>query len=239
MPASRSQFPTVILPGFFAGAGEYRQLEGELEAKGYPARIVPLTLLNWFPTVGGRPVTPILTELHKTVVRTKLEFNCPQVNLIGHSAGGWIARIYLGSTPYHDRSWAGAEHISTLIALGTPHRSQERWTRWNLEFVNHNYPGAFHSEIKYVCVAGKSTFGAIPRLWHPQNWNGTQWLAYSSYKLTGGDGSCWGDGITPIAAAHLEGALNLTIEGAYHSPRGDRFWYGSPEALHHWIEYLQ
>jgi hypothetical protein len=30
----------------------------------------------------------------------------------------------------------------------------------------------------------------------------------------------WGDGIVPVVSAHLEGALNLTLEGAYHSPLG-------------------
>ena len=239
MPSHYSRFPTVILPGFFAGAREYRQLEGDLEAAGHPTRIVPLTLRSWFPTVGGRPVTPILTALHETVERTLREYSCSKVNLIGHSAGGWIARIYLGSTPYCNRVWAGSERVSTLIALGTPHRSQERWTRRNLDFVNTTYPGAFHPTIKYVCIAGKSTFGEKAPWWQPQHWNTSKWLAYSSYELTGGNGSCWGDGITPIEAAHLDGALNLTIEGAYHSPRGARFWYGSPEALHHWIEYLQ
>ena len=231
--------PTVILPGFFAGAKEYRRLQQDLEDEGYPTRIVPLSVTSWFPTVGGRPVTPILSALDETVRQTKQEFGCDAVNLIGHSAGGWIARIYLGDTAYCDRVWDGARHVSTLIALGTPHFSQERWTRWNIDFVNDTYPGAFHDSVCYVCVAGKSTFGEKAPWWKPQQWNGSKWLAYSSYELTGGAGNCWGDGITPIQSAHLDGAINLVVDGAYHSPRGDRFWYGSPEARRHWIEYLQ
>ncbi|MEM8715331.1 MAG: hypothetical protein AAGE92_06060, partial [Cyanobacteria bacterium P01_G01_bin.4] len=229
-PQKLTPQPTVILPGFFAGAKEYRRLQQELESEGYPARIVPLTVSSWFPTVGGRPVTPILSALGETVRQTIREFGCNTVNLIGHSAGGWIARIYLGDQPYGDRVWAGAQHVSTLIALGTPHFSQERWTRWNIDFVNDTYPGAFHDSIRYVCVAGKSTFGEKAPWWKPQQWNGAKWLAYSSYELTGGAGSCWGDGITPISSAHLEGAINLIVDDAYHSPRGDRFWYGSPAA---------
>ncbi|MGK7912964.1 MAG: esterase/lipase family protein [Synechococcus sp.] len=231
--------PTVILPGFFARAKEYRRLQQELEHEGYPTRIVPLTVSSWFPTVGGRPVTPILSALDETVRQTKQEFGCDAVNLIGHSAGGWISRIYLGDVPYCDRVWGGAQHVRTLIALGTPHFSQERWTRWNIDFVNDTYPGAFHDSIRYVCVAGKSTFGEKAPWWNPQQWDGAKWLAYSSYELTGGTGSCWGDGITPIPSAHLDGAINLVVDGAYHSPRGNRVWYGSPEARHHWIQYLQ
>ncbi|HEY9666408.1 MAG TPA: lipase, partial [Coleofasciculaceae cyanobacterium] len=83
--------------------------------------------------------------------------------------------------------------------------------------------------IRYVCVAGKALYG--DRKW--QNW-----FAYSSYEMTCGIGGCWGDGITPIEAAHLEGAENLVIDGVFHSPRPGRLWYGSPQALEVWAKYL-
>ncbi|MBD2021054.1 lipase, partial [Leptolyngbya sp. FACHB-36] len=116
----------------------------------------------------------------------------------------------------------------TLITLGTPHTSLERWTRKNLEFVNLTYPGAFYSDVRYVCVAGKAIYG--------DRWR--SWLAYSSYKLTCGNGNTWGDGITPIEAAHLEGAENLTLDGAKHSPRAGSLWYGSPGVIDAWLPFL-
>ncbi|GET36878.1 hypothetical protein MiSe_16300 [Microseira wollei NIES-4236] len=64
------------------------------------------------------------------------------------------------------------------------------------------------------------------------------WLAYSSYQLTCGRGDTWGDGITPIEAAHLAGAENLVVEGVRHSPRSPGIWYGSPEILPAWVSYL-
>jgi triacylglycerol esterase/lipase EstA (alpha/beta hydrolase family) len=159
-----------------------------------------------------------------------------KINLVGHSAGGWLGRIYLGEKPYcvHPQDdetcvWRGCDRIATLLTLGTPHTSQERWTRRNLDFVNQTYPGAFYPQIRYVCVAGKAVYG--------QRRPG-QWLAYSSYKLTCGEGNGWGDGITPVAAAHLEGAKNIVLEGVYHSPRPDRRWYGSPSAISEWITEL-
>jgi len=30
----------------------------------------------------------------------------------------------------------------------------------------------------------------------------------------------WGDGVVPVASAHLEGARNITLENCYHSPLG-------------------
>ncbi|MEM6446894.1 MAG: lipase [Cyanobacteria bacterium J06642_2] len=231
--------PTVILPGYFASAAEYLNLQALLRDRGYPASIVPLKVSNWFITVGGRPITPIANALAQTIEAIRAQHNVSKVNLIGHSAGGWIARIFLGSTPYYGNVWNGRESVATLITLGTPHVSQERWTRYNLSFVNDNYPGAYWPEVKYVCVGGHALQGRQAPWYRPREWNGAEWLAYSSYQLTVGDGRVWGDGITPVVAAHLDGATNLTIDRVMHSPRSDRFWYGSPAAAEQWIEYLQ
>lgn len=229
--------PTIILPGYLEGAIAYRQLEQSLEQLGFPAVTVPLRKRDWFPTLGGRSIVPILRQLDRTVKQTLQKYNVSQINLIGHSAGGWISRIYMGETPYIIHGdvtetaalWHAHPYVATLLTLGTPHISQERWTKRNLDFVKINYPGAFHPQVRYVCVAGKTIFGAR----RPGSW-----LAYSSYQLTCGRGDCWGDGITPIEAAHLEGAENLVLEGVRHSPRSPGIWYGSPAALPSWVSYL-
>lgn len=229
--------PTVILPGYFAGALEYRLLEQSIKQLGFPTVTVPLRQQDWFPTVGGRSMVPILRKIDKTVKQVLSEYNASKVNLIGHSAGGWIARIYLGEKPYNIHNdvtesaglWHAYPYVATLATLGTPHVSQERWTKRNLDFVKINYPGAFYRDVHYVCVAGKAIYGQ-QRL--------GSWLAYSSYKLTCGQGNCWGDGITPVEAAHLQGATNLTLEGVLHSPRRAGIWYGSPEPMEAWVPYL-
>ncbi|MEQ8959111.1 MAG: lipase, partial [Coleofasciculus sp. C2-GNP5-27] len=186
--------PTVILPGFFARATEYRGLETALNQFGFPTVTVPLRQGDWIPTIGGRSVVPILRQLDQTVKQVMADYNATQVNLIGHSAGGWIARIYLGEKPYDihgdvtpsvPRLWNAHPAIATLVTLGTPHISQERWTKRNLDFVAINYPGAFYPQVKYICVAGKAIYGQR-RL--------GQWLAYNSYQQTCGVGNCWGDG---------------------------------------------
>ncbi len=230
--------PTVILPGYLESADVYLPLQQALTALGSPTTTVPLRKRDWLPTLGGRSMVPILRQLDRTV-KTALETHqSERINLIGHSAGGWISRIYLGEIPYtihgdvtaSDRLWNAKSTIANLITLGTPHISSERWTRKNLDFVNDNYPGAFYPEVRYICVAGKSIYGEKKR---------GQWLAYSSYQQTCGEGNTWGDGITPIAAAHLAGAVNIAIEGVKHSPRAAGIWYGSPNVRDRWIEYLQ
>jgi pimeloyl-ACP methyl ester carboxylesterase len=229
--------PTVILPGYLAGAGSYQEMEQGLQALGVPVVTVPLRRRDWFPTVGGRSMLPILQQLDQTVKQVMQAYGSDRINLIGHSAGGWISRIYLGDVPYdiHPSDagkacvWKAHSQVATLITLGTPHTSLERWTKRNLEFVKETYPGAYYPHVRYVCVAGKAIYGT-------RNLSG--WFTYSSYELTCGRGDCWGDGVTPIDAAHLDGAENLTLEGVLHSPRRDRLWYGSPDPLQTWATYL-
>ncbi len=229
--------PTVILPGYLESADVYLPLQQALTALGTPTTTVPLRKRDWLPTLGGRSMIPILRQLDRTVKAALIDHRAQQINLIGHSAGGWISRIYIGVVPYTIHGdvsadaglWNAKAKVANLITLGTPHISGERWTRKNLDFVNDNYPGATYPDLQYICVAGKSIFGAKKL---------GQWLAYSSYEMTCGRGDVWGDGITPIKAAHLPGAKNIIIEGVKHSPRTSGIWYGSPAVRSQWIEYL-
>ncbi|MBC6418815.1 MAG: lipase [Prochloron sp. SP5CPC1] len=229
--------PTVIIPGYFARATDYRDLETALNERGIPTVTVPLRQRDWLPTLGGRSVVTIIRQIDTTVKKMLSRYPVGSVNLVCHSAGGWIARIYLGEKPYNihgditseEGVWQGHSHVSTLLTLGTPHISQEPWTKGNLDFVGQNYPGAFYPNVRYVCVVGSAVYGERKL---------GSWLAYNSYKLTCGEGNCWGDGITPIAAAHLEGATNLTLAGVMHSPKSPGIWYGSPEPQQAWVSYL-
>ena len=228
--------PTVILPGYLAGSAPYRGMEAHLNALGYPATTVPLTRWDWLPTLGGRSVSPIIQRLAQTIEQAMSRYQVAAVNVVGHSAGGWISRIYLGDRPYDihpsDRdasAWGGHRYVARLITLGTPHTSQERWTRRNLDFVNQTYPGAFEANVTYHCVAGKSVYGK-------RDFKG--WFTYNSYQLTCGDGNCWGDGITPIASAHLDGATNVTLPAVYHSPQPGVSWYGTPKIIEQWASFL-
>jgi triacylglycerol esterase/lipase EstA (alpha/beta hydrolase family) len=225
--------PTVILPGYLESADVYLPLQQALTNLGTPTTTVPLRKRDWLPTLGGRSMVPILRQLDRTVQSALIANQADQINLIGHSAGGWISRIYTihgDVTETDDHLWNAKSKIANLITLGTPHISGERWTKKNLDFVNDNYPGAIYPAVQYICVAGKSIYGEQKL---------GQWLAYSSYQQTCGEGNTWGDGITAIAAAHLTGATNITIEGVRHSPRTSGIWYGSSAVLDRWVSYLK
>jgi pimeloyl-ACP methyl ester carboxylesterase len=268
--------PTIIIPGYLAAATDYEAMHQQLADRGIPTTTVPLRRGDWLATLGGRSVQPILALLDQTVQAAMQEHQRDRVNLVAHSAGGWIARIYLGALPYDVHgprpqdatlTWKGHTRVARLVTLGTPHVSRERWTRKNLDFVNDTYPGAHHDDVDYVCVAGKAIFGqrvvsgadpdgdalnptraataSVSALGAP-SWENmssfgrwfTQTLAGNSYEMTGGTRASWGDGITPIASAHLAGARNLTLDGVWHSPRSPGQWYGSPEILAQWAPEL-
>lgn len=219
--------PVIIIPGYFAAASEYGALAQSLRKNGFDTTVIPVEWYDWISTLGGRPMTPILLILAQTINQVRRRTGAQQVQLVGHSAGGWIARLVLGSTFYDERIWGYASKVSRLVTLGTPHLSKERFTKQNMDFVNNTYPGAFHPKVEYICIAGKAVYGE------------SNWFVRQSYELTAGRANCWGDGITPIEAAHLGGATNLTLEGVLHSPRGNRFWYGSDKPLSEWVPYLQ
>ena len=230
--------PTVILPGYLESADAYLPLQQALTEIGTPTTTVPLRIRDWLPTLGGRSMVPILRRLDRTINAALSDNNSQQINLIGHSAGGWISRIYLGEMPYTIYGdvtasavglWNARAKIATLITLGTPQISCEKLTRKNLDFVNDHYPGAFYPDVKYICVAGKSIYGK-KQFGHC--------LIYSSYQMICGVGNTWGDGITPVTAAHLAGATNITIQGVKHSPNTAGIWYGSPEVRPQWVGYL-
>ena len=70
-------------------------------------------------------------------------------------------------------------------------------------------------------------------------------VAYVNYKALSGDGTAAGDGVIPVAVAHLDGARQLTLENVLHSINEagttlptDR-WYGSEAVVDRWLAELE
>ena len=68
-------------------------------------------------------------------------------------------------------------------------------------------------------------------------------MAFVNYKALSGDGAA-GDGVIPVAVAHLDGARQLTLENVLHSINEagttlptDR-WYGSEAVVDRWLAEL-
>jgi hypothetical protein len=72
---------------------------------------------------GRRPCTHLWVHTHSLVQHHPC--TCLQVDLLGHSAGGWLARAFIGQEQYKDgmNSSDMDPHpaVRSLITLGTPH----------------------------------------------------------------------------------------------------------------------
>lgn len=157
------------------------------------------------------------------------------VNIVGHSAGGWVARIWMGDEVYEGGTWGAKGRVASLVCLGTPHTSTEAVTKRNMGFVNGVYPGCWVKDVKYVCIGGLGCRVEEQGWW--KVWS-KEWFAKVSYQMTAGKGVLEGDGVVPVDAAVLEGAENIMIEGVWHSPSSPGPWYGEPEVAQFWAQFL-
>jgi len=173
---------------------------------------------------------PVISLVARTVELALSETGADRVDLIGHSAGGRVARAYLGHRPFAGILYDGQRYVASLTTLGTAHETYEVWVKEFAGYVNHTYPGAFYEHITYRTVAGESVRGR--RLGSPE-----EMLAYSSYKTSFGTGDHIGDGIIPTTSCYLSGADNLVIKGVRHAPyNAPTVWYGARSIVPLWFE---
>lgn len=279
--------PAVILPGLGNNAGDYQRLVSTLgEAHGVPSVVAKVSRVDWLRNAAGlvdpnywkgtlrpRPVLDWYLERVDQAVSEAKKL-CPQgerISMIGHSAGGWLARVYMQEF--------GTSHVALLLTLGTPHLPPSKGfpgvfdqTRGLLDYVEkHCSPAVYTPELRYVCIAGRyiqgARFGGDDKIVSNElvevgKLRGTVELAMDSsanqpssasptlrarfigqgYKQVCGRAEVWGDGVVPEVSAHLEGALNISLDGVYHSPVGSddesRPWFGSPAIVEKWVHHL-
>lgn len=225
------QRPIVIVGGWLSSPNDYFGMARTLAAPPY-GRIVYITdfgRIAW-ASLRDPDFTPVLDVLAQTVELALAETGADRIDLIGHSAGGRIARAYLGHLPYNGKVYNGQRFVATLTTLGTAHTTYEVWVKIFAGLVNERYPGAFYPHISYRSVAGRSVrgrrFGTLEEI-----------IAFRSYEVSFGDGNQIGDGIVPTHACYLEGADNIILEGARHAPyNAPRTWYGAPDVIPLWFE---
>ncbi|WP_322494632.1 lipase [Chloroflexus sp.] len=219
--------PILIVGGFASDPQLYKPLRAHLaEVSGRPVFIAPINRLDWAWVALADSYAELLRKLDRAVNDLIAQTGSSRVTLVAHSAGGVLARIFLGDQPYRGRAYHGHHRVDMLITLGTPQRTEREGrigglnqTRW----ADEHYPGAYWPDVQYVSVIGRSIFGD-PNGLPPERG------AYQSYRLISGEGAQWGDGVTPLHHGLLPGSLQIIIPGLRHDPRPDRLWYGSSPA---------
>ncbi len=188
-------------------------------------------------------------RVDKTVRRLKAETGKP-VELVGHSARGWLARAIMG-----DGIWRGSHdncNTSDLVAglvttLGTPHSPSPlgvpEGVREMLCNLKEMYPGAHlckdHDSTFsfYVTVAGIASETTQDK---PVVMSRSRGVSGIFHRATGNVFKSVAprnsDGIVPVENAHLDGATQLTLDNIYHSIHfPDCDWYGASHVVDKWL----
>lgn len=157
--------PILIVGGFGSNYPSYGQLGAHLaEASGRPVDVAPITILDWAGVVASDSYGALLGVLDRALRATLAAHGARRLTIVAHSAGGVLARIYLGDQPYGPRRlvYNGFERVAALVTLGTPHTTTGtgRFGGLNqIDFVQRTYPGAYWRFIRYVSVMGKGIYG--------------------------------------------------------------------------------
>jgi pimeloyl-ACP methyl ester carboxylesterase len=225
----------IVIGGYNSLWPAYLRMARDLEdLSGLQAVGVPLMPWHWQSATRKGDATNILQKLAETTLWARRRFNTDRVILVGHSAGGLIARLYLSDRPVWGHRYPGLDHVTMLVTLGSPHcpasmpgGNQETSTNWFLvDTPNRVVPGATYADrVRYCAVAGR---------WIQGHSSGTrrEQRAFQMYRaFNGQDGDVWGDGVVPVECALLSGAEMLVLDGVTHSARSGRAWYGGSRAI--------
>ena len=266
--AQMESSPVIIIPGFGNANIDYVTPLGQPEETGFRAalqrrgftdvRILHVERIEWARVIFGlilaivwRPLaTPsgpayswFVQRLRNAVDEAHAQSGGERVLLVGHSAGGWLARAMLADGTWQtadgksEGGGGAADKVSGLVTLGTPHFAPPEgfpdMTLGVLKFVNDEYPGAFLAAagIAYVTVGGDAIVGnkspAAGASAPPSSMADSAYakrgegsaarVAFNSYEMVCGRGDVSGDGVVPLSYTQLEGATQLELKGVLHS----------------------
>lgn len=223
--------PIVILGGFLSFSTLYVGMRDVLvQITGQPVWIVETQSLDWIPSIVPPGWIYLLRKLDLAVRQAVQDSKTGKVTLVGHSAGGVLARMYLSPKPSLGHAYRGLDHVDHLIMLGSPHYNQRKWlhggkmSRW----VEKRYPGTFFApRTGYTSVAGKLIRGDRQGSLRERH-------AHIFYEEIIGDGNIWGDGLVPVASALLRGSRHIILDGVSHFTGFGGPWYGAADVVPQW-----
>ena len=219
--------PIVLFGGFLSVPSIYDGMRDEIaRVSRQKVWVVPAYTHHWLTAVVPAGWALLIRKLDATVREAVKTSPTGKITLIGHSAGGVMSRLYLGSKPFYGHIFNGIQWVDTIITLGSPHYNH-RGGRLRNE-VNKMYPDAYFSpHVKYISVAGKSVQGK-------RDGTSAERRIYGAYQRLCGDGSAWGDGLVPLESALLRGSEQVLLEGANHYGFKGSPWYGTPSLVEEW-----
>ncbi|MCL5994654.1 MAG: alpha/beta hydrolase [Chloroflexi bacterium] len=231
--------PIVLIGGFGSHWKNYRHFGRVLaQVSGRRVFVVSITNVTWM-VASLTDYILLINRTHKAVLHALAETGADKVILVGHSAGGVVARAYLADRlqqPYHD-AYHGYRRVSRLIALGSPLGAIDNARHVGLRhasWLDREFPGAYYAPgVRYLTVYGRLIEGK-------RTGSLREWQAYRNYEYMTKEGAQWGDGVVPNSLSRIDGVPSLELDGVGHSPWWGSRWYGSDEqTVRMWWEYFQ
>jgi pimeloyl-ACP methyl ester carboxylesterase len=234
--------PTVlVLGGFLTAPPMYERFVERLRARGAAGVVVASVWTPDWLLFSARGPGAIATRSGKALLEAgrlaaQVSDGAP-VLVVGHSAGGLIARLLTAAEPLPGKRFGAAQRIGAIATLGTPHvMSQGEGIGRHLNMMvsaiaEEAAPGAFHSpKIGYVTVASRAVRG------DPAG-TGRERVAYLLYRSVMGLAAVpgiEGDGQVPVVSTMLSGARQIVLDDTVHGPSAGAPWYGTDRPMDLW-----
>ena len=219
--------PIIILGGFLITSESYNPAKNAIaNISGRKVYVVDVTRGDWLKSNSAEGWITILNKVKKMVTFALNETKAKKVDLIGHSSGGIILRLYLSSEPFKDVIYNGKSTTRNLITLGSPHQAV-RATKLR-RFVDETYPANFFKNINYVSIGGKVEINS------KQTSLLTKLVARNSYKSISGDKNASGDGLVPLSSSLLKNSQQIILPSTVHGGIFGKNWYGSKSKVKEW-----
>ena len=221
----------IVLVGGYGSHWRYYQSFGQSLAhvSGRRVFITSIRPVTWM-IAQSIDYSVLVTRTSEAVRYALSQTGAQKVILVGHSAGGVIARAYLADRLLKQAPevFNGYRYVTRLISLGSPLKAVEnpkyvgfRQVAW----LDKEFPGAHYApDIQYLSVYGKLIEGR--RFGTPM-----QRRAYTNYDHLSGTGAQWGDGVVPNSLSKTDGMPSLELNDVGHSPLWGTRWYGGDASI--------
>ena len=193
--------------------------------------VVDVTRGDWFRSNSAEGWTNILYKVNEIAALALKETKAKKIDLIGHSSGGVMLRLFLSDQPFNDEKYNGNSICKNLITLGSPHQAIKATAL--RQFVDDKYPGNFFKNINYVSVGGDVEIRS------KKTSLVTKLIARGSYKSISGDKNAIGDGLVPLSSSLLKGSQKIILSETVHGGLFGNDWYGNPSKVKEWWKQIK
>ena len=235
--------PTVlVLGGFITSPPMYAAFRRRLLARGAAhVEIANVWTPDWI-LAARRGLGPVATRCARAVLHSSATAAASTSSrgapllVIGHSAGGVMARVLTATEPFQGRRFAASERFGAIVTLGTPHLVTGGGMRNEAgaaasAFIGEHVPGAFFApRVGYLTVASRYVVGRLDA----DRRSRTAYGLYQGLLPEAGAASIEGDGLIPVRSALVEGTRQVLLDDAIHGQGMREPWYGSDGIIDRW-----